>query len=119
LQPDPLIFPITTGSSDGAMLRGGLPLNSKANLNYAAYISVARMSVGGVESDRTVGGRMGFFLPGPRIEVGASWQKLLQEERSNAFGFHFAWQPVRVPLSLHSEYARSKEAVIGSKVRTG
>ena len=50
---------------------------------------------------------MGFFLPGPRIEAGASWQKLLQDERSNAFGFHFAWQPVRLPLNLRSEYARS------------
>ena len=107
LQPDPLIFPIATGSSDGAMLRGGFPLNSKANLNYAAYISVARIGVGGVESDRTVGGRMGFFLPGPWVELGASWQRLLQEQGSNAFGFHFAWQPVRLPLSLHSEYARS------------
>ena len=51
---------------------------------------------------------MGFFFPGPRIEVGASWQKLLQEERTNAFGFHFAWQPLSLPLNLRSEYARSR-----------
>jgi len=31
---------------------------------------------------------MGIFLPGPRVEVGASWQKLLQDQRSNAFGVH-------------------------------
>lgn len=50
---------------------------------------------------------MGFFLPGPRLEAGFSWQKLLQDERSNAFGFHFVWQPTPLPLSIHSEYARS------------
>ena len=61
------------------------------------------------ESDRTAGGRLGFFLPGPRIEVGASFQKELQEERANAFGFHFAWQPSAIPLNLRSEYARSHD----------
>ena len=55
------------------------------------------------------GGRVGFFLPGPRIEVGVSFQKELQEERANAFGFHFAWQPAALPLNLRSEYARSHD----------
>jgi hypothetical protein len=107
LQPDPLIFPIATGSSNGAMLRGGFPLNAKANMNYAAYVSVTSIGIHGIESERLAGGRMGFFLPGPRIEVGTSWQKSLQDERGNAFGFHFAWQPVRLPINLRSEYARS------------
>jgi len=106
LQPTPLIFPIGTGSSDGVMLRGGFPLNSRVNLNYAAYFST--LSTNHVlDSDRTTGGRAGLFFPGPRIEVGASWQKLLQEDRANAFGFHFAWQPTALPLNLRSEYARS------------
>ncbi len=52
-----------------------------------------------------MGGRVGFFLPGPRIELGASLQQLLQEERSRSVGFHLAWQPNRVPLNLRSEYA--------------
>lgn len=106
LQPTPLIFPIATGSSDGLMLRGGFSLNSKVNLNYATYFST--LSTNHVlDSDRTAGGRAGLFFPGPRIEVGASWQKLLQEGRNNAFGFHFAWQPTALPLNLRSEYARS------------
>jgi hypothetical protein len=108
LQPTPLIFPLGTGSSDGAMLRGGFSLNSKVNLNYAAYFSTLS-TVNKFESDRTVGGRSGFFLPGPRIEAGFSWQKELQDERSNAFGFHFAWQPTALPLNLRSEYARSHD----------
>jgi len=106
LQSTPLIFPIGTGSSNGVMFRGGLPLNAKVNLNYATYFSVASTN-DTLDSDRTAGGRAGLFFPGPRIEVGASWQKLLQEERTNAFGFHFAWQPTPLPLNLRSEYARS------------
>jgi hypothetical protein len=108
LQPTPLIFPLGTGSSDGAMLRGGFSLNPKVNLNYAVYFSTLS-TVNKFESDRTAGGRAGFFLPGPRIEAGFSWQKELQEERSNAFGFHFAWQPTALPLNLRSEYARSRD----------
>ena len=106
LQAEPLIFPIGTGSSNGAMLRGGFPVNARVNVNYAAYFS-APDSNEVFDAERTVGGRVGFFLPGPRIEAGASWQKLLQEDRSNAFGFHFAWQPMPLPLNLRSEYARS------------
>ena len=102
----PLIFPLGTGSSDGVMLRGGFSLNPKVNLNYATYFSTLS-TTNKFESDRLAGGRVGFFFPGPRVEVGASWQKQLQEERTNAFGFHFAWQPTRTPLNLRSEYARS------------
>jgi hypothetical protein len=106
LPQTPLIFPLGTGSSDGLMLRGGFPVSSKINLNYATYFSTAS-TVNKFESDRLAGGRLGFFLPGPRIEAGFSYQKLLQEDRSNAFGFHFAWQPVPLPLNLRAEYARS------------
>jgi hypothetical protein len=109
LQPDPLILPIATASSDGAMLRGGFPVSAEANINYAAYVSVTGIGVNGVESERHVGGRLGFFLPGPRLEVGASWQKGLQDDRKNSLGFHLAWQPRAMPLSLHSEFARSNQ----------
>ena len=107
LQQDPLILPLSAESSDGVMLRGGFPVNAKANLNYAVYVSAIGTGHENLEADRDVGGRVGVFLPGPRVEVGASWQKLLQDDRSNSFGFHFAWQPPRLPLNIHSEYARS------------
>ncbi len=109
LQQDPLIYPLSAESSDGMMLRGGFSVNPKANLNYAVYVSAVSTGHSNLESERNVGGRMGVFLPGPRLELGASWQKLLQDERSNAFGFHFAWQPTRLPLSMHGEYARSHQ----------
>src|ERR1700738_219436 len=107
LQPDPLILPINTAPSDGAMLRGGFSLNPKANMNSAVYVSATSIGIGSVDSERHVGGRMGFFFPGPRLEVGGSWQRTLQDDRKNAVGFHLGWQPAKVPLNLRSEFARS------------
>jgi hypothetical protein len=109
LQPDPLILPIATAASEGAMLRGGFPLNAAVSINYAVYASVTSIGVSGVESERQAGGRVGFFLPGSRLEVGGSFQRTLQDVRKNAFGFHMGWQPARVPLNLRSECARSVE----------
>jgi len=109
LQPDPLILPINTAPSDGVMFRGGVPVNAKANVNYAAYVSATSIGIGSVDSERHVGARMGVFLPGPRLEVGCSWQRTLQDTRKNAFGFHMGWQPAKVPLNLRSEFAHSFE----------
>ena len=109
LQQDPLILPLSAESGDGMMLRGGFPASAKANFAYALYVSAVSTNHNNLVSERNVGGRVSFFLPGPRLEIGGSWQKLLQDTRTNSFGFHFAWQPVRMPLNMHSEYARSSE----------
>lgn len=106
LPATPLIFPIEDQSSNGAMLRGGFPVNSKINLNYAGFFSTLTTTTA-IAANRSLGGRLGFFLPGPRIEAGFSWQKLLQDQRTNVVGFHFAWQPTPFPLNLRSEYVRS------------
>lgn len=111
LQGDPLILPLATGPSGagtGAMARGGFALSPSVNLNYAAYFSVLS-TVSHLDSDRLAGGRVGLFFPGPRLEIGTSFQHLLQDDRSNAFGFHFEWQPPAIPLDLRSEYARSSQ----------
>src|SRR5258708_31951349 len=52
---------------------------------------------------------MGFFCLGPRFEVGGSWQRTLQDDRKNAFGFHMGWQAAKAPLSVRSEFAHSFE----------
>ncbi|HXW56015.1 MAG TPA: hypothetical protein VEJ67_09720 [Candidatus Cybelea sp.] len=109
LQTDPLILSIGTGPSGagtGAMARGGFPLSPKVNVNYAAYYST-QINQSPVDSYRAAGGRAGLFFPGPRLEIGTSFQRLLQDEHSNAFGFHFEWQPPAIPLDVRSEYARS------------
>lgn len=109
LQPDPLILPIRTAPSDGGMFRGGFAVNAHANVNYALYLSTTSIGIGSVDSERHVGGRLGFFFPGPRLEAGASWQRTLQDARRNAFGLHMGWQPPKLPLNLRSEFARSFE----------
>lgn len=109
LQPDPLTLPIRTAPSDGAMFRGGFPVSGKSNMNYAAYVSATSIGMDSVDSERHVGGRLGFFFPGARLEVGGSFQRTLQDGRKNAFGFHMGWQPTKLPLSVRAEYARAFE----------
>ena len=109
LQPDPLIFPIRTAPSDGAMFRGGLSVSPQANMNYALYVSATSIGIDSVNSERHVGGRMGFFFPGPRLEIGGSWQRTLQDDRKNAFGLHMGWQAAKAPLSIRAEYAHAFE----------
>lgn len=78
-------------------------------MNYALYVSTTSIGIDSVDAERHIGARMGFFLPGPRLEVGGSFQRTLQEDRKNAFGFHMGWQPLKVPLNLRAEYARAYE----------
>jgi len=106
LQVGPLTSPITSGSALGGMMRGGFPVNDKVNLNYAFYFS-SNNTHHLLATDRSTGGRIGFFLPGPRLELGASFQQVLQADRAHAAGGYFIWQPNRVPLSLRSEFVHS------------
>jgi hypothetical protein len=109
LQSDPLILPIGIGPSNaslGAMIRGGFKAHPKFNINYTAYFSTLSTTTP-VTSDRFAGGRAGIFVPSARLEIGGSFQHGLQDQRSNAFGFHALWQPPALPLDLRSEYARS------------
>lgn len=110
LQTDPLILPIGIGPSNastGAMLRGGFKAHTQLNVNYAVYFSAlsTRTPVG---SDRSAGGRVGIYVPKARLEIGGSFQHLLQQERSNSFGFHAIWQPPVLPFDVRAEYAHSK-----------
>lgn len=114
LQTDPLILPIGVGpsqASTGAMVRGGIKATSKININYTAYFSALSTyqpsNVTALDSDRLAGFRAGIFIPDQRIEIGGSFQRLLQDERSNLFGFHGGWQPQALPLELRGEYMRS------------
>jgi hypothetical protein len=106
LQVTPLNTGITSNSSLGGMVRGAFSATEKINLNYALYFS-ANNTHHLLATDRSTGARVGFFLPGPRLEMGASFQQVLQADRAHNTGFYFAWQPNRTPLSLRSEYVRS------------
>jgi hypothetical protein len=109
LQTDPLILPIGIGPSNastGAMLRGGIKVHPQVDVNYAVYFSTL-ITTSPVDSNRSAGGRAGIFVPKARLEIGGSFQHLLQDDHSNAFGFYALWQPPALPLDLRSEYARS------------
>jgi hypothetical protein len=45
----------------------------------------------------------------PRLEVGGSFQHLLEQEGKHSFGFHLEWQPPPLPLDIRAEYARSHD----------
>lgn len=110
LQSDPLILPIGIGPSNastGGMIRGGFKARPQLNINYAVYFS-ALSTASPVDSDRFAGVRTGIFMPTARLEVGGSFQHLLEQERSNLFGFHAIWQPAPLPLDIRAEYANSK-----------
>jgi hypothetical protein len=109
LQINPLNTGITSNSSLGGMVRGAFSPVENFNLNYAFYFS-ANNTHHLLATDRSTGGRIGFFLPGPRLEMGASFQQVLQADRPHNAGVYFAWQPNRAPLTLRSEYVRSSGA---------
>jgi hypothetical protein len=109
LQDAPLIFPIgtrTSGSSNGVMLRGVAVSHKTWEVNYAAYFSVLS-TADKLEAGRAAGGRVGLFLPAPRLELGVSYQRFLQDVHVNSVGTYWSWQPNRVPLDLRGEYAHS------------
>src|SRR5262249_25534219 len=109
LQTDPLILGIEAGeygAGTGGMLRGGFDVTPGGGLNYPGDF-LAASPVEHMGADRAAGVRAAVFLPGPRLEVGGSFQHALQDERKNSFGFHFAWQPSSLPLDIRAEYARS------------
>ena len=107
-QTDPLIFPIGTGSDNGAMLRGGISVEKDLNLNYAFYFS-ALSTADYFQSERHTGARVSLFLPVERLEIGMSAQHVLQGSRMSRYGFHCVWQPARIPFELRSEAAYSRE----------
>jgi len=109
LQPKPLIEPLGTGSSNGVMLRGGARIASGVNLNYTGYFSALVMEPEGFESDRVAGTRVSFFLPNQRLELGGSFQRVLQDQRFNFYGVDAMWQLKPLPLDFRAEYARSEQ----------
>jgi hypothetical protein len=109
LEDSPIIFTIgtrTSGSSNGGMLRGVAVSRPGWNLNYTAYFS-ALTTTENLQSGRSAGGRAGVFLPHAGFEVGASYQRFLQNGDYNAAGGYVAWQPPQIPLDVRGEYAHS------------
>jgi hypothetical protein len=105
----PLIFGVSDNSSNGGMLRGAIPINSRAQVSYSGYFS-AQCNNAFAGSDRQSGFRTALFFPGPRLEAGFSLNRRMGAERFNNFGTDFSWNVRRVPLDIRSEALFSKTA---------
>jgi len=108
LQTVPLIRPMVeeVESSTGAMLRGGIRLNSSVNLNYAGYFSTLSTQKY-LTAERSAGGRWSLFFPKSRFEVGFSLSRRLSgEDRFNLWGLDATWNVPRSPLDVRAEYMR-------------
>ncbi len=110
--PDtPLIYSIgtrTSGSSNGAMVRGVAAGTSNWELSYAAYFSAAT-TVDQLQSGRAAGMRAGLFLPKQQLEIGGSYQRFLQDTHLNVGGGYLWWVPRNVPVQIRSEFADSPQ----------
>ena len=105
----PLIASIgtrTSGSSDGAMVRGVAVSKKDWQLSYTAYFS-ALVNARQFGAGRTAGGRTGIFLPRSRLEVGMSYQRFLEARRLNSWGAYLVWEPNATPLQVRAEYAHT------------
>lgn len=98
-----------SGSGIGGMLSGSAASCSKASVSYNAWFS-ARSGNLYFNSERSSGGRVFLYLPESRLEIGASYDRLLERTQENFFGAHVWWEPAETGFRLRSEYARGQHA---------
>lgn len=111
-QDGPLIASLGTMSSGtgvGGMLSGSALSSEKYNLSYNAWFS-ARSGNTYFNSKRSSGGRASLYLPDSRVEVGLSYDRLLQGTHENFYGAHLWWEPLDNGFRFRSEYARGHHA---------
>lgn len=111
-QDGPLISNLgamSTGTGVGGMLRGSAISRRKYSIDYAAYFS-ARSGNEQFHSDRSSGGRASLYLPDQRLEIGLSYNRLLQDAHENFYGAHVWWEPKGTAFRLRSEFARGHHA---------
>jgi hypothetical protein len=110
--PDaPLIYAIgtrTSGSSNGAMVRGVAADTKDVEVNYAAFFSAAS-NINELQAGRAAGMRAGVFLKNQQLEVGGSYERFLQDVHENIGGAYLWWVPTNVPVQVRSEFAHSPE----------
>lgn len=111
-QDGPLIAPLgvfSSGSGLGGMLRGNAIARAKYSIDYAYFYSVPtkNMQFG---AQRDTGGRSSLYLPEQRLEVGFSYDRLLQGTHESFYGAHLWWEPKDTAFRLRSEFGRGHHA---------
>ena len=108
----PLIFSLgtmSTGSSVGGMLRGSAFANKDVSLDYAGYFSAASTNEQ-FNSQRSSGGKAELYFPPACLEIGASFNRRLQDQHQNFTGVHLWWEPADSLVKFRSEYAHGQHA---------
>jgi len=114
-QATPLIFSLgnmSGGMATGGQVRGSLIARPKYSLDYAAYFS-SRVGTEQFVAKRSSGVRTSLYLPKQRLEIGASYDRLLQgfpASHENFYGAHVWWEPSNTAFRLRSEFARGHHA---------
>jgi hypothetical protein len=111
-QDGPLIASLGTfssGSGLGGMIRGNAVSRNKYSIDYSWFYS-SRSANEQFNSKRGSGGRASLYLPDQRLEVGLSYDRLLQGVHENFYGAHVWWEPKDTAFRLRSEFGRGHHA---------
>jgi hypothetical protein len=111
-QSAPLILSLGTagtGTALGGQVRGSAISRQKYSIDYAAYYST-RTSNMQFEAERSFGGRSSIYLPEKRLELGLSYQRVLQGTHENFYAGHLWWEPAGTAFRLRSEFSRGHHA---------
>jgi len=92
----------TSGSGDGFMLRGVATQRASYAIQYTAYFSVFT-NITQLQSARTAGGDASVFFNRPRLEIGTSYQRFLQDHQINSVATYLSWQPASSALDIKCE----------------
>jgi hypothetical protein len=76
------------------------------SVQYSAYFS-ASSNINQLQASRSAGGDSSIFFTKPRLELGTSYERLLQGHQINSVATYLSWQPSRVPLDVKLEYDQS------------
>ena len=112
LQDGPLISSLgtmSTGTGVGGMVRGSAISHPKYSIDYKAYFSTSDKNKQ-FNAQRSSGGQASMYLPESRLEVGLSYNRVLQGIHENFYGAHVWWEPKDTNLRVRSEYARGHHA---------
>lgn len=101
---------VGSGSGLGGQLRGSAISRARYSIDYAAWFS-ARTGNTQFSADRSSGARVELYLPEQRLEIGASYTRLLQRTQEDFSGAHVWWEPKDTNFRLRSEFAKGQHAI--------
>ena len=111
-EDQPLSVPIgqmAGGTGLGGQVRGSLFDGAHSSFSYSAWFS-ARSNNQQFNAERSSGSRAAVYFPEQRLEVGASYGRLLQGKQGNYEGGHLWWESKDASFRLRSEAARGEHA---------